>query len=523
MGIFGKHGYAIGVAATCAFGGFLFGYEQGIMNQVLNMDAYRVYFTLSTYKADGSLATTTNSADTSGWLTSIFLLGCIPGAFSVSYVSEYLNGRKNAIFGASVFFLIGCIIQTVAWNVGSFYAGRFVGGMGCGCLTGAVPLYIAECAPTIIRGRIGTLWQFMIVTGIMTSNIINAILISVMDQRNDAIWRVAFGIQIVPVVFLFGALFVLPETPRFLLSKGKDELAKKILARLNGEDVDSAWVAKEFADVKDSIDLEKHMPKASWVEMWTLPLRPRSFASFGLLLFQQMSGVNAINYYSSSLFIGMGISKDLSTKLITVLQSVLKVIFTGPAIYAIDKVGRRFLLFLGGAGMCIASWSLVLWVGLFNGTQIVNASGALVADPDSVKGKVYGSLGVLSIYFFIISFAFSWGPVAWVYIGETFPLRARGKGAAIGATSNWIFNFFVVKYWPQAAGLGNWQYAIFGCTTLLSHAFVYFFVPETKGKSLEEMDEVFGYAAITEEERKIMAEMKEKKEAAAAAAAKTDA
>ncbi|KXS20085.1 general substrate transporter [Gonapodya prolifera JEL478] len=508
-----KHGYAAGVALTCAFGGFLFGYEQGIMNQVLNMDAYRVFFTLSTYKADGTLANTGNANDTSGWLTSIFLLGCIPGAFSVSYVSEYLNGRKNAIFGASIFFLIGAIIQTAANGVSMFYAGRFIGGMGTGCLTGAVPLYIAECAPTVIRGRIGTLWQFMIVTGIMVSNIINAILISVMDQRSDSIWRVAFGIQILPVLFLIAALFVLPETPRFLLSKGKDAEAKKIMARLNGEDIDSKWVAREFAEVKENIELERHMPKASWYEMVTLPIRPRSFASFGLLLFQQMSGVNAINYYSSSLFIGMGISKDLSTKLITVLQSVLKVIFTGPAIYAIDKVGRRFLLFVGGAGMTIACWSLVLWVGLFNATQITNASGALVADPDSVKGKAFGAMGVLCIYFFIISFAFSWGPVCWVYIGETFPLRARGKGAAIGATSNWIFNFIVVKFWPYAGGLGSWQYAIFGVTTLLSHVFVYFFVPETKGKSLEEMDEVFGYAAITEEERKIMAEMKAKKEA----------
>ncbi|KXS21772.1 general substrate transporter [Gonapodya prolifera JEL478] len=517
MGIFGKHGYASGVAITCAVGGFLFGYEQGIMNQVLNMDSYQIYFTLATYRSDGSLAATPNSDDTTGWLTSIFLVGCIPGAFSVSYASEHLGGRKNAIYLASAFFLAGAIIQAAANGLGMFYAGRFVGGMGVGCLTGAVPLYIAECAPTVVRGRIGTLWQLLIVTGILVSNIVNAILISVMDVSKDTIWRVAFGVQIVPVLFLFGALSFLPETPRFLLSKGKEDQARAVLARLNGEDVNSAWVDNEFKVLKDSIDIEKHIPKASWIEMWTLPLRPRSIASFGLLFFQQVSGVNAINYYSSSLFIGMGISKDLSTKLITVLQSVLFVVFTGPAIYSIDKVGRRFLLYVGGAGMCIACWSLVLWIGLFNGTQLTNEFGELVPDPTSAKGKAFGALGVLCIYFFIISFAFSWGPVAWVYIGETFPLRARGKGASIGATSNWIFNFIVIKCWPYATRLGNWQYAILGCTTLLSHAFVYYCVPETKGKSLEEMDEVFGYAATTDEERRIMTEMKNTGDTAATA------
>ncbi|KAJ3335186.1 Plasma membrane low glucose sensor [Gonapodya sp. JEL0774] len=501
-------------------------------SQVLNMDSFQVFFTLATYRADGSLLATSNNTETTGWLTSIFLLGCIPGAFSVSYASEYLGGRKNAIFAACFFFLAGAVIQAAANGIAAFYAGRFIGGMGVGCLTGAIPLYIAECAPTVVRGRgewdilqdsvesrhlplidrpasVGTLWQLLIVTGILVANIVNSILLSVMDPAKDSIWRVAFGVQVVPVLFLFGSLFYLPETPRFLLSKGKEELAKATLARLNGEDVNSAWVDKEFADLKASIDLEKNIPKATWIEMWTLPLRPRSFASFGLLFFQQVSGINAINYYSSSLFIGMGISKDLSTKLITVLQSVLFVVFTGPAIYSIDKIGRRALLYIGGAGMCIASWSLVLWVGLFNATQITNpVTGELEADPTSAKGKAFGALGVLCIYFFIISFAFSWGPVAWVYIGETFPLRARGKGASIGATSNWIFNFIIIKCWPYASGLGAYQYAIFGCTTLLSHAFVYYCVPETKGKSLEEMDEVFGHAAVTDEERRIMAEMK---------------
>jgi len=157
-------------------------------------------------------------------------------------------------------------------------------------------------------------------------------------------------------------------------------------------------------------------------------------------------------------------------------------------------------------------WSLVLWVNLFNGTQILDpATNTFIPNPSSGAGKAYGVLGVLSMYMYIVCFAASWGPVGWVYIAEIFPLRARGKGASVGSMSHWIWNFVIAKVWPYAAVMGAWQYAVFGGSTMLALVFVWFFIPETKGRSLEEMDEVFGAApgsSLTEEEKRVLAELR---------------
>ncbi|KAJ3340414.1 hypothetical protein HDU93_007021 [Gonapodya sp. JEL0774] len=504
-------GYALFIALTAAIGGLLFGYEVGIINQVLLMDSFRLYFGLSSRQGD-TLVNTPESPDLEGNIVSLFLAGCIPGAFLVSYSSELLGRRMSVALG-TVWFLIGAILQCAATSIGLLYAGRIVGGLGVGLLSGTVPLYISECAPTSIRGRIGTMQQLMITIGIMVANIMNAILTSVISNDKDSLWRVAFGIQLIPAIILLGCFFILPESPRFLMSKGKIDQAITIIARVNGEPKESELVQQVVTEIQESIAIEKRLPQASWLDMIKMPIRPRSVAAFGVFFFQQWSGINAVMYYSSSLFLGMGLSKDIATKVATTVQSVINVLSTFPAVYLIEKIGRRRLLFIGAVGCSFFMWSLVLWVGLFNGTQILDpGTKTLIPNPDNTTGKAYSILGVLSMYMYIVFFAATWGPVGWVYIAEIFPLRARGKGASVGSMSHWIWNFVIAKVWPYAASsLGAWQYTVFGGSTLIALGFVYMAVPETMGKSLEEMDEVFGGApgsGLTDEEKRILAELR---------------
>ncbi|KXS18310.1 general substrate transporter [Gonapodya prolifera JEL478] len=504
-------GYALFIALTAAIGGLLFGYEVGIINQVLLMDSFRLFFGLSTV-SNGGLVNSPNSADLEGNIVSLFLAGCIPGAFLVSYSADFL-GRKASVAVGTLAFLVGGILQTAATGIPLLYAGRCIGGLGVGLLSGTVPLYISECAPTSIRGRIGTMQQLMITIGIMLANIINAILTSVIANDENRLWRLAMGIQLIPAVILLGLFFILPESPRFLISRGKVDEASAIVARLNGESKDGQVVQTLVTEIQESIAIEKRLPKASWLDMCRMPIRPRSIAAFGVFFFQQWSGINAVMYYSSSLFLGMGLSKDIATKVATTVQSVINVLATFPAVYFIERLGRRTLLYIGAVGSSIFMWLLVLWVGLFNGTQILDPNtGTLIPDPNSGPGKAYGILGVISMYMYIVFFAATWGPVGWVYISEIFPLRARGKGASIGSMSHWINNFIIAKAWPYAAvGLGAWQYTIFAGCSMVSLLFVRFFVPETRGKSLEEMDEVFGGApgsGLTDEEKQVLAEIR---------------
>ncbi|KAJ3339162.1 hypothetical protein HDU93_008548 [Gonapodya sp. JEL0774] len=380
----------------------------------------------------------------------------------LSVYGDFLGRRISVALGA-LLFLAGGILQTAAQGIGMLYAGRCVGGLGVGLLSGTVPLYISECAPTSIRGRVGTMQQLMITIGIMLAN-------------------------------------------------GKLERALAILARLNAQPQESDYVQQQVADIQESIEIEKRLPKASWLDMLRFPIRRRSFAAFFLFFFQQWSGINAVMYYSSSLFLGMGLSKDIATKVATTVQSVINVLATLPAIYLIERLGRRRLLLVGALGCSFFMWSLVLWVGLFNGTQIADpVSGQLIPNPNSGAGRAYGVLGVLAMYMYVVCFAGSWGPVGWVYISEIFPLRARGKGASVGSMSHWIWNFVIAKVWPYVAVMGAWQYTIFGGSTVVAFVFVYFFVPETRGRSLEEMDEVFGAPAgsgLTEEEKRVLAELR---------------
>ncbi|KNE62473.1 sugar porter (SP) family MFS transporter [Allomyces macrogynus ATCC 38327] len=496
--------YSWFVSFTAALGGFLFGYEIGIINSVLEMDQFRVFFGMSDLGSDMTTLTDTASAkDYKAQITSFFLLGCIPGALFIAVAADYL-GRKKSIWLGSLLFSVGALIQalvaaeSVPARVHTIMAGRFIGGSGVGILSMSVPLYIAEMAPTDMRGRLTSVQQLMITIGIAVASIINAIIIGAFDgapKDDNKPWRLALGIQAGPGFLLFLMLFFLPESPRWLMFRDREAEALTNLAKLRQSAESSPAVQEEYQEYKDSIEAERQIGTASWSELRRPGIFNRLVLGVVLQFFQQWTGINAVMYYSSSLFIGMGIPKATATTVNVVVQALVNVLFTLPGMYLIERAGRKKLLVWGGLGMAAFMWGLVLFVNLF-------ASNLPVAVADIKEGmeipgnaKTFSILAAICMYCYVACFASTWGPVVWVYQSEIFPLRIRGKGTGIATASNWINNFILSYVWPYAEALGANQYIVFGTTGLAMAAFVQFFVPETKGKSLEHMDEVFGFTS----------------------------
>ncbi|KAL7750058.1 hypothetical protein RI367_004573 [Sorochytrium milnesiophthora] len=489
------------VSFTAAVGGFLFGYEIGIINSVLSMDAFEQFFQITDANADSSVRRTAN-------IVSFFLFGCIPGALIVAFSADAF-GRKRSILIGSFLFTLGAILQaTVPTSYGDdidakvrwICSGRFIGGLGVGIMSSAVPLFIAEIAPTNIRGRLTSVQQLMITIGIAFAAICNAIIIGVYknDSGNNSSWRSALAIQAGPGALLFIMLFFVPESPRWLITRGRDEEALAKLSKLRQMSEKSPEVQEEYHEYKLSFEAEKQVGTASWSELLRPGIVNRLAIGVILQLFQQWTGINAIMYYSSLLFQGMGLSKVTATTVAVVVQDLINVLFTLPGMYLIERSGRKKLMFIGGLGLAFASWMMVLFVTLLNNIDGVKGVKAEDINYSVLPGKAraYSVISVLMVFVFVAFFAATWGPVVWVYQSEIFPLRIRGKGAGIATLSNWVNNAIISYVWPFAnKSLGSFQYCVFGCTGLMMAAYVAFFVPETMGKSLEEMDDVFGFVA----------------------------
>ncbi|KAI9182916.1 hypothetical protein H9P43_003828 [Blastocladiella emersonii ATCC 22665] len=488
------------VSFAAALGGLLFGYETGIINSVLEMDPFQLFFGLAEFAANGTLTKTADSTSRVSTIVSFFLLGCIPGALFIAFAADVL-GRKKSIWLGAILFTAGALIQalvssssSISGRVAAIMSGRFIGGLGVGILSMTVPLFIAELAPADSRGRMTSVQQLMITIGIAIASIINAIIIGAFKNAtkdNDIQWRLALGIQAGPGFLLVLLLFLLPESPRWLVSQGRNDEGLVMLAKLRQAEAQSSAVQQELHDMTQSIEAEKQIGSASWGELMRPGIRNRLVIGVMLQFFQQWTGVNAVMYFSSSLFMGMGVSKATATTVAVVVQSSINVLGTLPGMYLIERAGRTKLLKWGGVGMATCMWTLVIFVNLFN-----SASAGLSPEAFPAKAQVYSAISVAAMFTFVFFFASTTGATPWVLQSEIFPARVRGKGTGISTASNWINNYIISAIWPFVSeALGAQQYAIFGCTCLVMTAYVHLQVPETKGKTLEQMDEVFGFKA----------------------------
>lgn len=449
----------VNTAATItATGGLLFGYDTGVISGALLF--IRQDFELTSFLE--------------GIIVSFLLVGAMIGAFSGGPLSDRIGRRPTALV-AAVIFGIGALAVALAPTVSLIIIGRVLLGLGVGLASMIVPLYIAEIAPAERRGELVSLNQLMITIGILLSYIVGVIFAPIEG------WRWMFGVALVPALVLGIGMFTLPESPRWLFEHGQRDKARSVLGRSRSpEEVDQE--IQEMQQIKSEGNQEE---RVSYSELLAPFVRPALIIGIGLAIFQQITGINTVIYYAPTILQGVGFSEGGAIAASALGVGLVNVGFTILALRIIDRVGRRPLLIVGLIGMTI---SLALLGGVF-------ASGATGDDATVLSGV----LATVCLGLYIASFAISLGPVFWLMISEIYPLRIRGTAMSVASIANWGSNFVVVLIFPvllEALG-GTTLFWIFAVLGVVAWVFVYFRVPETKGRSLEEIEASFRGTSVS--------------------------
>lgn len=426
-----------------ALGGVLFGYDTGVI-------AGAILF----INEDLGL-----SPFTSGLVVSSLLVGAMIGAAFAGPIAD-ATGRRKLVLAASIIFAVGAIGAALATSAGLLILFRFVLGLAVGAASLIVPLYLAEVAPTEIRGAVASLNQLMIVTGILVAYIANSAL------AGAEAWRWMIALAVIPSVLLFLGMLFMPETPRWLATKDRDEEAREVLRRTR----DEAAVEAEMSDIK-RVESQEEGGLGELLASW---VRPALLVGMGLAIFQQIIGINTIIYYAPTTLTNVGFGNSAAI-LANAGIGVINVTMTLVAIRFIDRVGRKPLLLLGAAGMALS-------------LAILGLTSLLLPEPSGVS--LVGIITLACLALFIAAFAVSWGPIVWVMLGEIFPLKVRGSAMAVATVLLWAANFVVSLSFPvllEALGIG-WLFLGYSLIGLAALFFVRTFVTETKGRSLEKIE-----------------------------------
>ena len=464
-----RTGRVVGLATTAALGGFLFGYDSAVINGAAS--ALKSLFGLS----DIAL----------GFVVSIALIGSAIGAWFAGGLADRF-GRRRVMLVAAALFLIAAIGQAFPIGVIDLMLWRFIGGAGIGVASVMAPMYIAEIAPAPIRGRMGALQQFAIVIGIFATGLVNYLVLQAAggNARNTWLlgleaWQWMFLSMVVPAIVYALLVLRIPESPRYLVAIGDTAKASEVLSTIYTVDV-----TPMVRDIQETLQGD-HKPRFSDIRGRALGLMPIVWIGIMLSAFQQFVGINAVFYYSNTIWESVGFSESqaFQTSLIT---TGINVVFTIVAIALVDRVGRKPLLLVGSAGMVVTLATLT-WVF---GTAPTNAAGQPVLSdgPDVIA--------LISFNLYVAFFAATWGPVVWVLLGEMFPNRIRATALAVAASAQWIANFLVSTTFPELAGISlGLAYGIFTVFAVLSIPFVMKYIRETRGVSLEDMGELEGARA----------------------------
>ncbi|KAK9243189.1 general substrate transporter [Lipomyces tetrasporus] len=458
------------VASFACFGGILYGYDTGSISGIIAMDHFKKVFATTTNAVGDPVLT---SGQTS-LIVSILSAGTTIGSFSMSFVGEIFGRRINLIIGCAVFAL-GVALQVAASAIPLFAVGRFFAGLGLGFISAVVPLYQSEAAPKWIRGSIVSGYQWAITIGLLIASIANN---GTKDRDNTGAYRIPLALQFAWGLILAGGMAMLPESPRYFVKKGKLEEARKSLGRLSHLPADHEFVSEQLLEIRANYEYELSFGSTGFLHCFTNEGRQlyRLLVVMSVQALQQLSGINFIFYYGTDFFQKSGITNPFIINLIT---NIVNVVMTPPGMYAVERIGRRKLLLVGAIGMCTSQF-IVAIVGV------------------SVNSVVSNKVLIAFVCLYISFFASTWGPVAWVVTGETFSLRTRSKSVALCTMSNWIWNFgigyatpYMVDSGPGNANLGPKVFFIWGTCCFIAVLTVYFFVYETKGLSLEDVDELY--------------------------------
>lgn len=451
----------IRIAGVAALGGFLFGYDSAVIN--------------------GAVAAVSREFDAEaaslGFAVASALLGAAAGAMLSGRIADRL-GRLVVMRIAAVLFLVSAFGAGLAANLGMLVVFRIVGGLGVGMASVIAPAYIAEIAPARIRGRLASLQQLAIVTGIFISLLVDFIFATLAGGSSETFWlglpawRWMFLAMAVPAVIYGVMSLTIPESPRFLISKHRISDAKVILTKLLGE----ANIDVKIERIRKSLERETD---PSWRDLKGPSGRIASIVWIGLLLsmFQQFVGINVIFYYSNVLWEAVGF-KESQAFVITVIGAVINILTTLIAIASIDKFGRKPLLIIGSIGMTVTLATMAFIFGT-----------ATVVDGNPVLEGAQGPIALVAANLFVVSFGMSWGPVTWVLLGEIFPNRMRAAALSLAAAGQWVANWIITVTFPGLKDVSlALAYGLYATFALLSLLFVMRFIKETKGKQLEDME-----------------------------------
>ena len=432
--------YVILVSVVAALGGLLFGFDTAVISGTLNF--IQPYFGLS----EAGL----------GWTVSSLLFGCIAGVSIAGKMGDQY-GRKKVLMLAAALFFISAVGSATSTSLAIFVAARLIGGLAVGVASILSPMYIAEVAPAQYRGRLVSLNQLAIVTGILVAFFTNYLLVDTGENN----WRWMLLVMAAPAVLLFFSLFVVPESPRWLVAKNEDDKALKVLVKTIGE-IDARLRLNE---IKQTLIIQD---EASYRDLLAPNVRPILWLGVILAVFQQITGINTIMYYAPKIFAQIGQSNDLAL-LQTIAIGATNLIFTIVAMLFIDRFGRKFLILIGSLGMTVmlAGLSLIYYFEAVSGVFVL-----------------------VFILGYIAFFAASLGPALWVVTSEIFPNRLRSKGMSVALVFLWIAATVVAIVFPimLEALNGATTFMIFALICLVNLWYVWKYVPETKGKTLEELE-----------------------------------
>ncbi|WPH01343.1 Quinate permease [Acrodontium crateriforme] len=458
------------IAFFASLGGLVYGYNQGMFAQVLTMASF----------VNRTQGYAEQTGLQQGMLTSILELEAWFGTLTNGWLADAVVRRLCAVI-ACVVFIVGIIVQACTESASYVFAGRFITGVGVGSLSMIVPLYNAELAPPEVRGSLVAVQQLAITFCIMVSfwigygtNFIGG----TGESQSDAAWLIPVCLQLLPAIILAaGILLFMPQSPRHLMNIGREQECLDTLARLRSSSIDDIRVRVEFLETKALREFEKARALEKYPKY-----QDGSFKSnfmIGLNDYMSLNGINAINYYAPFIFENFQLSGNTTSLLATGVVGVLEFLLTIPAVWYVDRFGRKSILIAGVIGMASCHFIVAGIIGSFGGNWKEHVAGGWVA--------------IVFVWIFVANFAYSWGPVAWIVVSEVFPLSMRAKGVSIGGSANWLNNFGVgLATSPFIAVSDFGAFIFFGAITTIGALWVYFFVPETKGRTLEEMDELFG-------------------------------
>ncbi|KAI1340869.1 sugar transporter family protein [Xylariaceae sp. FL0016] len=461
--------WAVGVIAGCDF--LLFGYDQGVMGGILTMHQFLNAFP-SIDPDDEAIAN--NAAEKSarstdqGIAVAAYNLGCFLGAVISIWISNPL-GRKKMIMLGTAIMVIGAILQASATTLPHLIVGRIITGIGNGGNTSTVPTWQSETSRAHKRGKLVMIEGALITCGIMISYWID---LGFSFIESSVSWRFPLAFQIVFCLFILCFIPGLPESPRWLILKNREDEAKEVLAALADADVNDKEVENEFLAIKDTVI---EMSKGTFGDLFKMT-REREFhrtlLAYVNQMFQQISGINLITYYAPVIYRGLGMS-DFMARLLAAINGTEYFLASWPAVFLVERVGRRKLMLVGAVGQALT-------MALLAGTT---------SHPDNTQAN---AAAIAFLFVFNTFFAIGWLGMTWLYPAEIVPLRIRAPANALSTSSNWIFNFLVVMITPVAFdSIGYQTYIIFAVINAFMVPSVYFFFPETAYRSLEEMDTIF--------------------------------